>query len=48
MKGIQFELENTDEDDYRAVQQGFVSITPLKIDMTNYEQFQTVRSIFNE
>lgn len=48
MKGIQFEPENTDEDDYSAVQQGFVSITPLKIDMTNYEQFQTVRSIFNE
>lgn len=47
MKGIKYEPDNPEEDDYRAVEHGFVSITPLQVDMTNYEQLKSLKAIFS-
>jgi len=32
-----------DDADYRAVQEGFISITPLHLDLTNYETLEEIR-----
>ena len=32
-----------EEADYRAVQSGFISVTPLKLDLTNYELLEEIR-----
>jgi 5'-nucleotidase len=32
------------ESDFRAMQDGYISVTPLHVDMTNYELLEVVRS----
>lgn len=33
-----------DDSDFRAVEEGYISVTPLHLDLTQYDQLETVRS----
>ncbi len=33
-----------DDSDFRAVEEGYISVTPLHLDLTGYDQLETVRS----
>ena len=41
------ELEFVDEEgtDFRAVRQGFISVTPIHLDLTNYKSFEALRAL---
>jgi 5'-nucleotidase len=39
-------VEGTEEDsDRRALEDGYVSMTPLRLDLTDYEQLEKVRGL---
>lgn len=42
--GGQISWSGREDSDFRAVREGFVSITPLHLDLTNYELLEEVRS----
>lgn len=47
MKGVQSEIDCTDgDDDFCAVDQNYVSVTPLLIDLTNYQKLLSLQSMF--
>lgn len=46
MKGVHFQVDYTEGDDFSAVEQHFISVTPLSTDLTDYQKLQTLQSLF--
>jgi 5'-nucleotidase len=46
MKGVQFHVDSTEGDDFSAIEQNYISVTPLLTDLTNYQILHTLRSLF--
>lgn len=42
--GGQVEWSGREDSDFRSVQQGYISVTPLHVDLTNYSLLEAVRS----
>ena len=42
--GGQLSWTGGEDSDFQAVEDGFISVTPLHVDITNYQLLETVRS----
>jgi 5'-nucleotidase len=45
--GSQLHLEHSEDTDIQAVQDGYISITPIHFDLTNYEALNSLKTSFN-
>ncbi len=47
MKGIPFDPNSHEDDDYLAVHDSYISVTPIKLDMTHHQQLSTLKKMLD-